>query len=131
MMDEKETLATIKDSLIQLTPTVELDQLRKKIEVLKDSIPIIVDLIGVYNDLTVYLNAQKTQTDLISKLESFEHDLHNLSIESEDNLHKISSVQIRLDERLSQLDQAEAKYQQLIEHVDVVLNQLETVLKRL
>jgi hypothetical protein len=108
-----------------------IDQARAIVESLKTVNPAIVDLPKVCDEILGFIDEREHEVTLTEKLDGFATDILLITETAKSSLHEIKIVKDSVDKRIQQLDFMEAKYHGLIDHINSVLSELETVLKRL
>jgi septation ring formation regulator EzrA len=109
---------------------INVDALKAKIEHLKQVDPSLVNLPSVCDEILKFIGDIEQSQTLIEKLDGFAFDMAQLNKATSENLVAIKNVQDSLMKRIQNFGLMEEKYERLINRVDSVLGELETVLRR-
>ena len=109
---------------------IGFDELKSKVTQAKTADPSLFNLPRFCDEILKFISDRELETDLDSRLDGFAVNMQQVTESITDNLMKIKSVESSLAERLRNFNVMEEKYQRMINRVDSVLGELETVLRR-
>lgn len=101
---------------------------KARVDALKELDPSLVSLFRLCDEILGYIDQHPRDQATLIRIAS---DLKALTSKTEVNLKRIDSVQNGLSERIRRFDLLEAKYSQMISHVNSSLDELDKVLRQM
>jgi len=130
MEDPEAMLKEIKQSLIpeRIQATPDFSAFRQRIDSLKKLDPNLFTLFRMADEILGYIDQHQRDQELVEKASQ---NLVKLNVQVDSNLKRLDGVQERLAERIRRFDLLEAKYINMIAHVNSSLDELNRVLRQM